>query len=125
MPAETPIRKVKLLMAEDNDVNALVLGKIIKKWGLEYDRVYNGQEAVDAVRKTDYDCVLMDIQMPVMDGFEATSIIKTISNVPVLALSAAAKQDLLEKIEECGFTGYVSKPIDAAELLKKIKEVIA
>lgn len=124
LPAETSIRKVKLLMAEDNDVNALVLGKIIKKWGLDYDRVFNGQEAVDAVSKTKYDCVLMDIQMPVMDGFEATSIIKTISNVPVIALSAAAKQDLLEKIEECGFTGYVSKPIDAAELLKKIKEVI-
>lgn len=124
-PAETSIRKVKLLMAEDNDVNALVLGKIIKKWGLEYDRVYNGQEAVDAVKINNYDCVLMDIQMPVMDGFEATRIIKTISNVPVLALSAAAKQDLLEKIEESGFTGYVSKPIDAAELLKKIKEVVA
>ncbi|WP_373495585.1 PAS domain S-box protein [Aquiflexum sp.] len=122
--AETSLRKVKLLMAEDNDVNALVLGKIIKKWGLDYDRVFNGQEAVDAVSKTSYDCVLMDIQMPVMDGFEATSIIKTISNVPVIALSAAAKQDLLEKIEEIGFTGYVSKPIDAAELLKKIKEVI-
>jgi CheY-like chemotaxis protein len=124
IPAETPLRKVKLLMAEDNDVNALVLGKIIKKWGLDYDRVFNGQEAVEAVSKNNYDCVLMDIQMPVMDGFEATSIIKTISEVPVLALSAAAKQDLLEKIEECGFSGYVSKPIDASELLKKIKEVI-
>lgn len=124
LPSETSLRKIKLLMAEDNDVNALVLGKIIKKWGLDYDRVFNGQEAVDAVTKTHYDCVLMDIQMPVMDGFEATSIIKTISDVPVLALSAAAKQDLLEKIEECGFTGYVSKPIDAGELLKKIKEVI-
>ncbi|SMD45802.1 PAS domain S-box-containing protein [Aquiflexum balticum DSM 16537] len=117
--------KIKLLMAEDNDVNALVLGKIIKKWGINYERVHNGQEAVHAVSQGKYDCVLMDIQMPVMDGFEATKIIKTISNVPVIALSAAAKQDLLEKIEECGFTGYVSKPIDAAELLKKIKEVLA
>jgi CheY-like chemotaxis protein len=101
------------------------LGKIIKKWGIDYERVHNGQEAVHAVSQGKYDCVLMDIQMPVMDGFEATKIIKTISNVPVIALSAAAKQDLLEKIEECGFTGYVSKPIDAAELLKKIKEVLA
>jgi CheY-like chemotaxis protein len=66
----------------------------------------------------------MDIQMPVMDGFEATKIIKSISNIPVLALSAAAKQDLIEKIDQSGFTGYVSKPIDASELLKKIKEVL-
>ncbi|MCL6259082.1 ATP-binding protein [Aquiflexum sp. TKW24L] len=116
--------KIKLLMAEDNDVNALVLGKIIKKWGIEYDRVNNGQEAVDAVKNQNYDCVLMDIQMPVMDGFEATRLIKTISNVPVLALSAAAKQDLIERIDQSGFTGYVSKPIDASELLKKIKEVL-
>jgi signal transduction histidine kinase/CheY-like chemotaxis protein len=119
-----PFNKIKLLMAEDNDVNALVLGKIIKKWGIEYDRVNNGEEAVAAVKNQNYDCVLMDIQMPVMDGFEATKIIKTISNVPVLALSAAAKQDLIERIDQCGFTGYVSKPIDASELLKKIKEVL-
>lgn len=119
-----PFSKIKLLMAEDNDVNALVLGKIIKKWGIDYDRVNNGQEAVDAVKNEKYDCVLMDIQMPVMDGFEATKIIKSISNIPVLALSAAAKQDLIEKIDQSGFTGYVSKPIDASELLKKIKEVL-
>ncbi|MCH6200928.1 PAS domain S-box protein [Aquiflexum sp. LQ15W] len=119
-----PLSKIKLLMAEDNDVNALVLGKIIKKWGIDYDRVNNGQEAVDAIKNEKYDCVLMDIQMPVMDGFEATKIIKSISNVPVLALSAAAKQDLIEKIDQSGFTGYVSKPIDASELLKKIKEVL-
>ena len=119
-----PFNKIKLLMAEDNDVNALVLGKIIKKWGINYDRVNNGQEAVDAVKNEKYDCILMDIQMPVMDGFEATRLIKSISNVPVLALSAAAKQDLIERIDQSGFTGYVSKPIDASELLKKIKEVL-
>lgn len=119
-----PFSKIKLLMAEDNDVNALVLGKIIKKWGIDYDRVNNGKEAVDAVKNENYDCVLMDIQMPVMDGFEATKLIKSISNVPVLALSAAAKQDLIEKIDQSGFTGYVSKPIDASELLKKIKEAL-
>jgi PAS domain S-box-containing protein len=116
--------KIKLLMAEDNDVNALVLGKIIKKWGIEYDRVNNGQEAVDAVTNESYDCILMDIQMPVMDGFEATRLIKSTSKVPILALSAAAKQDLMEKIDQSGFNGYVSKPIDASELLKKIKEVL-
>ncbi|MGM0945614.1 MAG: ATP-binding protein [Bacteroidota bacterium] len=113
-----------LLMAEDNDVNALVLGKIIKKWGYTFERVKNGQEAVDAMKNGNYDCVLMDIQMPVMDGFEATKAIKEFSSIPVLALTAAAKLEIMEQIEACGFDGFVAKPIDAAELLKKIREVI-
>lgn len=113
-----------LLMAEDNDVNALVLGKIIKKWGFTFDRVYNGQEAVEAMKTGTYDCILMDIQMPVMDGFEATVEIKKFSDVPVIALTAAAKLEIMEKVDECGFEGFVAKPIDASELLKRIKEVI-
>ncbi len=113
-----------LLMAEDNDVNALVLGKIIKKWGFTYDRVYNGEEAIAKFQTEVYDCVLMDIQMPVMDGFDATIGIKKISDVPVIALTAAAKLEIMERIDECGFDGFVAKPIDAAELLKKIREVI-
>jgi PAS domain S-box-containing protein len=114
-----------LLMAEDNDVNALVLGKIIKKWGFTFDRVYNGKEAIEKFAKEHYDCVLMDIQMPVMDGFDATIGIKKIADVPVIALTAAAKLEIMERIDECGFDGFVAKPIDAAELLKKIREVIS
>lgn len=114
-----------LLMAEDNEVNALVLGKIIKKWGYTYERVHDGSEAVEAVKKSNYDCILMDIQMPVMDGFEATMAIKKFSKTPVIALTAAAKLEIMERIDECEFEGFVAKPIDAAELLKKIKEVIA
>lgn len=116
--------KLHLLMAEDNDVNALVLGKIIKKWGFTYDRVLNGKEAIDQFPKDSYDCVLMDIQMPVMDGFDATIGIKKHSTTPVIALTAAAKLEIMERIDACGFDGFVAKPIDAAELLKKIREVI-
>lgn len=112
------------LMAEDNDVNALVLGKIIKRWGFTYDRVEDGAEAVEACKSKCYDCILMDIQMPVMDGFEATVAIKEMINTPVIALTAAAKLEIMEKIEECGFDGFVAKPIDASELLKKIQDVI-
>lgn len=116
--------EVKLLMAEDNDVNALVLGKIIKKWGIQYHRVSNGKLAVEAVQDGEYDCILMDIQMPVMNGFDATEKIKEITDVPVLALSAADKVEVMERIEKTGFDGYVAKPIDASELLRKIKEVL-
>jgi CheY-like chemotaxis protein len=114
-----------LLMAEDNDVNALVLGKIIKKWGYTYDRVPNGSLAVEAVQSKNYDCILMDIQMPVMDGFEATERIKGIKDIPIIALTAAAKLEIMERIESSGFDGFVAKPIDAAELLKAIKEVVS
>ena len=131
LPVSTQITQIApktdlhLLMAEDNDVNALVLGKIIKKWGYTFERVNNGLEAVNAVRENSYDCILMDIQMPEMDGFEATTEIKKFSSIPVIALTAAAKLEIMERIEECGFDGFVAKPIDAAELLKKIREVIS
>lgn len=115
---------LKILMAEDNDVNALVLGKIIKKWGFQYDRVINGKEAYESVKEGGFDVVLMDIQMPVMNGFEATEKIKSVSDVPVIALTAAAKLEVIEDITKSGFDGFVSKPIDATELLKKIKEVL-
>ncbi|MDR7132278.1 signal transduction histidine kinase/CheY-like chemotaxis protein [Algoriphagus sp. 4150] len=113
-----------LLMAEDNDVNALVLGKIINKWGFTYERVMNGLEAVNAVSNTNFDCILMDIQMPEMDGFDATMAIKKISEAPVIALTASAKLEIIDRIEECDFDGFVAKPIDASELQKIIKEVI-
>lgn len=113
-----------LLMAEDNDVNAMVLGKIIKKWGFTYERVYNGLEAVNAVKNTSFDCILMDIQMPEMDGFDATLAIKKISESPVIALTAAARLEIKDRIEECDFDGFVAKPIDAYELQKIIQEVI-
>lgn len=118
-------KSLHLLMAEDNEVNSLVLGKIIKKWGYTFERAHNGQEAVEAVKNGKFDCILMDIQMPVMDGFEATIAIKKFSNTPIIALTAAAKLEIMERIDECEFEGFVAKPIDAAELLKKIKEVIA
>ena len=111
-------------MAEDNDVNALVLGKIISKWGFTYERVLNGLEAVNAVKQTNFDCILMDIQMPEMDGFDATLAIKKITEAPVIALTAAAKLEIKDRIEECDFDGFVAKPIDATELQKIIQDVI-
>ncbi|MEP0712446.1 MAG: ATP-binding protein [Algoriphagus sp.] len=112
-----------LLMAEDNDVNALVLGKIISKWGFTYERVLNGVEAVSAAKRTNFDCILMDIQMPEMDGFDATLAIKKITDAPVIALTAAARLEIKDRIEECDFNGFVAKPIDASELQKIIQEV--
>lgn len=117
--------KLHLLMAEDNEVNALVLGKIISKWGYTYDRVVNGKEAVRAMSAShNYHCILMDIQMPEMNGFDATVAIKASYDIPVIALTAAAKLEIMEQIKQCGFDGFVAKPIDAAELQEAIKAVV-
>ncbi|WP_228527864.1 PAS domain-containing hybrid sensor histidine kinase/response regulator [Pararhodonellum marinum] len=118
------VNKLKLLMAEDNDVNALVLGKILRKWGHEYDRVENGQEAVEAVKKNKYDLILMDIQMPIMNGFEASQVIKKTVNVPIIALTAASKLEIIQQIDLNEFDGFISKPIDGQELHKKIFEIL-
>ncbi|WP_439489019.1 ATP-binding protein [Algoriphagus sp.] len=115
---------LNLLMAEDNDVNALVLGKIISKWGFTFERAKNGVEAIAAAKQSSFDCILMDIQMPEMNGFDATLAIKQVSDVPVIALTAGAMVEVAERIEDCGFDGFVSKPIDANELRKMILEVI-
>ncbi|MCE7053550.1 ATP-binding protein [Algoriphagus sp. AGSA1] len=115
---------LNLLMAEDNDVNALVLGKIISKWGFTFERARNGAEAVAAAKKSSFDCILMDLQMPEMNGFDATLAIKQVSDVPVIALSAVARLEVKDRIEDCGFDGFVSKPIDANELRKMILEII-
>ena len=112
-------------MAEDNDVNALVLGKIIKKWGFDFHRVVNGDEAVQAVKDQNFDCILMDIQIAVMAGFVATKQIKKFFQTSLIALTAAAKLEILKKIDECCFDGFVAKPIDAAGLLKKIRKVVS
>src|SRR5690606_38732285 len=113
-----------LLMAEDNEVNSLVLGKIIRKWGYTYHRVVNGKEAVEAARTRKYDCILMDIQMPVMDGLAATREIKKFSGTPIIALTASSKRDILARIDECGFDGFVAKPIDASELLRQVRAAV-
>lgn len=118
------IEELHLLMAEDNEVNSLVLGKIIKKWGYTYHRVLNGKEAVEAARTGKYDCILMDIQMPVMDGFDAALEIKKFSGTPIIALTAAAKLEILERIDECDFDGFVAKPIDAVELFNQIRAAV-
>jgi signal transduction histidine kinase len=103
MPSEdnSKIQNLRVLIAEDNDVNVLVLKKILKNWNILPDVAINGKEAVDACRQKDYDVVLMDINMPVMDGFEAAKLIKESTppgKIPVriiavtASVSAAAEQ---------------------------------
>ena len=120
--AEAYKRRVRILLAEDNVVNRTVAMKMVEKLGYRAEPVWNGAEAVAALEETDYDLVLMDIQMPEMDGFEATKRVRAgkgkILNpqVPIIAMTAHAMKGDREKCLERGMDDYVSKPIQAPVL---------
>jgi CheY-like chemotaxis protein len=120
-------RKARILVAEDNTINQMVALGILKKLGLRADAVANGAEAVKALEAIPYDLVLMDVQMPVMDGLEATREIRNpqsaIRNrqVPVIAMTARAMQGDRERCLEAGMNDYVPKPVS----LRALTEVLA
>ena len=100
------------LIVEDNHVNACVLKALIAKMGLSSDVVINGQEAVDAIEKQQYDVVLMDLQMPVMDGFLATKHIRGLgSQCPIIAVSANTDYQARVKCLDVGMNDFISKPV--------------
>lgn len=107
----------KILMVEDNQVNQLVGKDILNSFGLEIDIANNGLEAVEKCRVERYDLVFMDLQMPLMDGFEATRIIRTFNaSLPIIALSAAVMQDDKALTLRAGMNGHIAKPINTQEL---------
>ncbi|WP_136810234.1 hybrid sensor histidine kinase/response regulator [Desulfosediminicola flagellatus] len=119
---------VHILVAEDNTTNQKVVLTILKKLGYQASAVANGREAVNALKRIPYDLVLMDVQMPEMDGVEATGIIRNSessiinSKVPIIALTAHAMKGDLEKCINAGMDDYTVKPIDPKTLLKKIEK---
>lgn len=105
--------KGRVLVAEDNEVNQLVIRDLLENLGVEVDIVNNGAEAVQQCRRVTYDLVLMDIQMPIMDGFEASQAIRTFNTeLPIIALSAAVMQQDKRLSVAAGMQGHLAKPID-------------
>ena len=113
-------------MAEDNHVNQLLVRAMLEKAGHRIDVAANGIEAVDAVYKRPYDVVLMDMQMPEMDGLAAARRIRALdgpmARVPIIALTANAMQGVREQVFAAGMNGYVAKPISRRDLLAAIAE---
>src|SRR5207244_2565076 len=112
-------RRMHILLAEDNPVNQQVAATMLRKRGHEVDVVANGTAAVAAVRATAYDVVLMDIQMPEMDGFAATEAIRALpdrAGLPIIALTAHALSGERERCLSHGMTGYLTKPFRSHEL---------
>jgi len=115
---------MRVLLAEDNPVNQQVAVAMLVKRGHEVQVVSNGREALDAVRAHDYDVVLMDIQMPEMDGFEATQAIRELpkgKDLPIIALTAHALSGERERCLSHGMTDYLAKPFKAHELFALVE----
>ena len=114
----------KILIAEDNDSNSILMTYILRKFYL-YERAKNGQEAVDMVGKNDYDLVLMDIKMPVMDGLEATKAIKESKpELPVVALTANAFDSDRQLAVDAGCDAFLAKPVSSELCLQTIRKIL-
>jgi signal transduction histidine kinase/CheY-like chemotaxis protein len=124
--AQNGDQKIKVLIAEDNDVNQMILQKYLKKWGYPHVSALNGREAVDKIlTDEEIGLILMDCQMPEMDGLEATRIIRQsnerrVKFIPIVALTANALEEDKEKCLQAGMNSFVSKPIDPNTLKKEI-----
>ena len=118
--------RFRILLAEDNPTNQKVAQAILRKMGCQADVVANGQEAVNALRAIPYDLVLMDCQMPEMDGFEATRHIRSENSrvlnpaIPIIALTAYTMQGDRERCLQSGMDDFIAKPVQPRELAEKI-----
>ena len=124
--SESVKRKIRILLAEDNPVNQKVAQAILRKMGLQADVVADGQEAINALQIIPYDLVLMDCQMPNMDGFEATRSIRQQGSkalnprIPIIAMTAATMQGDREKCIQAGMNDFIAKPFQQIELAKTL-----
>ncbi len=118
----------RVLLVEDNMINQQVATELMESAGLKVDAASNGKEAIEMLEKGEYECVLMDIQMPVMDGFEATKIIRGIDkykNLPVIAMTAHAMAGDRERCMEAGMNDHTPKPIDPEKFFKTLRRWLA
>jgi signal transduction histidine kinase/CheY-like chemotaxis protein len=122
-------RSLRVLLAEDNNVNRLLASTLLRKRGHTVDIVGNGREAIAALAAKHFEVILMDVQMPEMDGFEATAAIRdhergSGQHVPIIAMTAHAMKGDRQRCIDGGMDGYVAKPITAKELFKAIDELV-
>lgn len=116
--------ELKILLVEDNDINRLYAKSILKQWNCAIDIAENGLVAIEKIKNNFYDVVLMDVQMPVMDGYEATRAIRLMNSqmrhTPIIALTANATKTDIEKCLSSGMNDYLAKPFTPHDLYKKI-----
>jgi CheY-like chemotaxis protein len=127
--SDKSLKGLKVLVAEDNKMNVMVLKKILAKWEVECDIAENGIQVLEMLKCKVYDLIFMDLQMPEMDGYEATKNIREqkdsyYQTIPIIALTANAMLDKTNEILNKGMSDYVAKPFNPEELKKLIQKYI-
>ena len=117
------IRGAQILLTEDNEINQQVAGEVLEGEGFFVDIANNGQESFEMIQKKEYDIVLMDLQMPVLDGYKASKKIRELDNfenLPIVAMTADAMAGVREEVLSVGMNDYITKPIEPNELWKTL-----
>jgi CheY-like chemotaxis protein len=127
--ANTSNRPLNILLVEDNVINYTLATRVLEKRGHTVTVAMSGTEALAAMETRSFDLVLMDVQMPGMDGFQATGIIRTRElalgrHTPIMAMTAHAMKGDRQRCLQAGMDGYVSKPINIAELFEEIDNLV-
>ncbi|KHJ39144.1 transcriptional regulatory protein SrrA [Pedobacter glucosidilyticus] len=120
--------KKKILIVDDNDINKLLIKKMLSRFELDMDFASNGQEAYDMILTKVYDIVLMDVHMPILSGLEATRKIRAqedlyFKELPIIALTSCIMPTDIDEVYEYGMNDYQSKPFKTEELLEKIERL--
>ena len=120
-------RPLEVLLAEDTPANQKVITAILKKRGHMVDIAHNGREAIELHKQNDYDVILMDVQMPMMDGLQATEAIRKLDDhrkaeTPIVAMTANARREDRRRCLRAGMTAYIAKPIDSIRLLELVED---
>lgn len=123
------ISNMRVLIAEDNMVNVMLMKKLFSKWNIVPTIAENGERAVELVQYGNFDIILMDLQMPVMNGFDAATEIRKMpdpkkANIPIIALTASALFDIRERVFNAGMNDYVAKPFKPSELFEKMQHLV-
>jgi len=124
-------KQYQVLIVEDNNVNQKVIQKYLEKYGYHSQIVVNGKEAISLLSKESFDLILMDINMPEMDGYKATKIIRDQKSkvlnhdVPIIAMTANAQKGDRELCINCGMTDYISKPFDPNQFIQKVEKIFS
>ena len=122
------LKQLKVLVVEDNPINSLLIKKIFSNWNNYPEIASNGYEALEKLKTGVFDVILMDIHMPVLDGYATSKLIRDLpdiskSGIPIIALTASVSNDLYLKIQEAGMNDYINKPFNSDDLYKKLKAI--